>query len=263
MDRLASRRSLMTALAGTAGLVAAGGPALGQARSRPITVFAASSMTDVLEAMGAEFARTGGAPVRFSFASSAVIARQLEAGAPADMFVSADLEWMDYVQGRGLIQTHTRANMVSNRLVLIAAADSTISLRIAQDFPIARALGPRGRLSTGDPDNVPVGRYARQALTSLGVWNDVADHLVRAENVRSAMMFVSRGEAPLGIVYQTDAMADRKVKIVDTFPTRTHQPILYPAALTAKAQPGALAFLDFVRGPRGRALFQRFGFISI
>ena len=142
----------------------------------------------------------------------------------AELFVSADQEWMDYLDQRGLIDKATRRNIVSNRLVLIAPVDSPLQLKIAPGFAIAAALG-KGRLATGDPDSVPVGRYARQALTTLGVWNDVADRLVRAEDVRHALMFVARGEVPLGIVYETDARMDPRVRVIDTFPNGTHLPI--------------------------------------
>ena len=197
------------------------------------------------------------------FGASSAVARQIEAGAPADLFFSADTDWMDYVQARGLIQPASRHNLLGNRLVLIAPADSTIQLTIGPNFPLAQALGKGGRLATGDPDSVPVGRYARSALTTLGVWNDVVDHLVRAENVRSAMLFVERGEVPLGIVYQTDAQVDAKVRVVAVFPANSHLPIIYPAALTAHAVPGSAAFLAYVRGPKGQAVFRRFGFIIL
>ena len=229
----------------------------------PVTVFAASSLTDALKAIGAKYTAETGVPVRFSFGASSAIARQIEAGAPADLFFSADTDWMDYLQARSLIQPSSRSNILSNRLVLIAPADSKLVLKIGPNFPLAKALGPGGRLATGDPDSVPVGRYARSALTNLGVWNDVADHLVRAENVRSAMLFVERGEVPLGIVYQTDALIDPKVRVVDVFPVKSHLPIIYPAALTTHAGPGAAAFLSYARGPKGQAIFKTFGFTTL
>ena len=154
--------------------------------------------------MSADWQKTSGVTVKLSFAASSVLARQIEAGGKADVFISADQEWMDYLQSRGLIEKLTRRNLVGNRLVLIAPADSKIELKIAPGFPLVGALGG-GRLATGDPDTVPVGRYARSALISLGVWDEIQDRLVRADNVRGAMMFVARGEVPLGIVYTTDA----------------------------------------------------------
>jgi len=255
-------RALLAALVGLAAAWASPAP-LSAAEPAPITVFAASSLTDALQAIGAQYTRETGVAVRFSFGASSAIARQIEAAAPADLFFSADTEWMDYLQARALIRPTSRTNLLSNRLVLIAPADSTVALKIGPNFPLAQALDRDGRLATGDPDFVPVGRYARSALTTLGVWDEVADRLVRAENVRAAMRFVGRGEAPLGIVYQTDALVDPKVRIVDTFPVRSHLPILYPAALTVRARPGAAKFLNYARGPKGQAVFKKFGFITL
>lgn len=225
-----------------------------------VTVFAASSMTDVLQAIGKSFEADSGARVRFSFASSAAVARQIEAGAPADVVISADSDWMDYLAQRRLIRQTSRANLAGNQLVLIAPAKSAAALKIRPRFPLRAALGD-GRLAIGDPAVVPAGRYAKAALTSLGVWNDVADRLVRAENVRSAMVFVARGETPLGIVYRTDALVEPGVRIVGAFPERSHPPIVYPAALTRSAAPGAADFLAYCRGPKGRAQLRRFGFV--
>lgn len=226
---------------------------------RPVTVFAAASLTNVLQKAGDDFTRATGVPVRLSFAASSVLARQIEAGASADVFVSADQEWMDYLDQRGLIDKATRRNLVGNRLVLVAPADSPLQLKIAPGFAITAALG-NGRLATGDPDSVPVGRYARQALTTLGMWNDVADRLVRAEDVRHALMFVARGEVPLGIVYETDARMDPRVRVIDTFPNGTHLPITYPVAATKGSGPDAGRFADYLRSEAGRATFESFGF---
>jgi len=229
---------------------------------RPLTVYAAASLTDVLGKLGDEFKTSTGTPVRFSFAASSILARQIEAGARADVFFSADQEWMDYLEQRGAIQKSSRHNVLSNRLALIAPADSTIQVEIKPGFPLASALG-KGRLVTGDPDSVPVGRYARSALTSLGVWNNVVDRLVRAEDVRSALMFVARGEAPLGIVYATDARIDKRVRVVGLFPAESHLPITYPVALTSGAGADAALFLDFLRGDVARATFESYGFIVL
>jgi molybdate transport system substrate-binding protein len=238
-------------------------PATGQEQERPtLLVFAAASLANVLEELSASWTTTSGLPVKLSFAASSVLARQIEAGGGADVFVSADQQWMDYLQQRGLIRRATRTNLVGNRLVLIAAADSKVVLRIGPSFPLAAALG-RGRLSTGDPDTVPVGRYARSALVSLGLWDQIQDRLVRADNVRTAMMFVARGEAPLGIVYTTDALADPKVRIVDTFPTNSHAPITYPAAVTQGAHPEAIAYLDFMASPGARETWKKYGFLQL
>lgn len=239
------------------GLTGAAEPA-----SRPVTVFAAASLTSVLDELGGEFTRTTGVPVRFSFASSAILARQIEAGAGADVFLPADQEWMDYLGRRARIRPSSRRNVAGNRLVLIAPRASDVQLAIEPGFPLVGALGD-GRLATGDPDSVPAGRYARAALASLGVWNDVADRLVRAEDVRHALRFVARGEAPLGIVYATDARVDDRVRIVGTFPAGSHPPITYPVALTPRAGPDAERFVKFVLGDAGRAAFERSGFTML
>jgi molybdate transport system substrate-binding protein len=228
----------------------------------PIVVFAAASLTNVLQGIGDSFTKETSIPVKFSFAASSVLARQIENGAPADIFFPADLEWMDYLQSRKLIRVPTRHDVLGNRLVLVAPADSKLELKIAPRFPLAAALG-KSRLATGDPDSVPVGRYAREALTKLGVWNAVEGRLVRAENVRSALAFVDRGEAPLGIVYETDALIDKKVRVVDIFPDDTHLPITYPIALTTGARANAVAFVDYVRGPIGDAAFKQYGFMTL
>lgn len=251
----ARRRILSALLALFLGTTAAA------AESRPpLLVFAAASLTSALQELGPVYARESGRPVKFSFAASSVLARQIESGAKADVFFAADTDWMDYLQARDLIDASTRVNLLGNRLVLIAPADSTLQLKIAPGFALAAALGPGGRLSTGDPDSVPVGKYARSALTTLGVWNQVAGRLVRADNVRTALVFVERGEAPLGIVYATDAAIDPGVRVVDTFPTASHLPIVYPVALTATADADAARFIAFLRGPAARAVFERYGF---
>jgi molybdate transport system substrate-binding protein len=201
-------------------------------------------------------------PVKLSFAASSVLARQIEAGGKVDVFVSADQEWMDYLTQRGLIDNATRRNLVGNQLVLIAPADSTVNLKIAPGFDIVGAL-KGGRLATGDPDSVPVGRYARSSLVSLGVWDDMADRLVRADNVRGAMMFVSRGEVPLGIVYSTDALVDKKVRVVDTFPENTHAPITYPGANIKGARSEATLYLQFLGSADASATWKKYGFLEL
>jgi molybdate transport system substrate-binding protein len=227
-----------------------------------ITVFAAASLTNVLQELGDGFTKETSIPVRFSFAASSALARQIENGSPADVFFSADLEWMDYLQARNLIQRDTRHNALGNRLVLIAPTDSKIRLKIEPGFALAAALG-KGRLATGDPDAVPAGRYAREALTTLGVWSDVADRLVRADSVRSALAFVDRGEAPLGIVYDTDALIDKHVRVVDVFPDNSHLPIVYPVALTSRASTDAAKFVAYLRGPAGDVAFKAYGFTPL
>ncbi len=225
----------------------------------PITVFGAASLSDVLQDLGDAFTKDTSIPVRFSFASSAALARQIENGAPADLFFSADLEWMDYLQARALIRPATRVDMVGNQLILVAPVDSKVSLKIEPHFPLAATLG-KSRLATGDPDSVPAGRYAKEALIALGVWDSVSARLVRADSVRAALAFVDRGETPLGIVYATDALADKKVRFVDAFPAASHEPIIYPAALTNVADADAAKFLAYMRGPAGDLAFKRYGF---
>lgn len=226
----------------------------------PLTVFAAASLTNALTDVARAYTARTGQPVRFSFAASGIAARQLEAGAPADLFFSAEPEWMDHVQARGLIAAGSRRDLLRGRLALIAPHASSVSLKIAHGFPLAAALGPRGRLATGDPDYVPAGRYARAALQSLGVWPSVANRLVRADNVRVALAYVARGEAPLGVVYETDAAVEPGVRIVDIFPANSHPPIVYPVAILRHAKPGASAFAAFVRGQAARAIFIRYRF---
>jgi molybdate transport system substrate-binding protein len=224
-----------------------------------ITVFAAASLTNALQDLGDAFTKDTSIPVRFSFAASSALARQIENGARADVFFSADLEWMDYLQARNLIQAASRHDLLGNQLVLIAPVDSRINLKIAPHFALAGALG-KSRLATGDPDSVPVGRYAHEALANLGVWDQVAPRLVRADSVRAALAFVDRGEAALGIVYATDAMIDKNVRVVDVFPADSHMPIIYPAALTNGAGTNAGKFLAYIRGPAGDLAFRRYGF---
>jgi molybdate transport system substrate-binding protein len=169
---------------------------------------------------------------------------------------------MDYLESRKLIQSATRHDVVGNQLVLIAPADSKIVLKIQPHFALAATLG-KGRLATGDPDSVPVGRYAHEALANLGVWDEVSARLVRADSVRSALAFVDRGEAALGIVYATDALIDKKVRVVDAFPAATHMPIVYPVALTTGAKADAAKFLAYIRGPEGSVAFQHHGFTPL
>jgi molybdate transport system substrate-binding protein len=252
------RRLLMCLL----GILACASPSAIAAEKEPLLVFAAASLANVLGEIAPAFERSSGVRVKLSFAASSVLARQIEAGGNADVFIAADQEWMDYLQARSLIEKASRRDVVGNRLVLVAPAASKLELKIAPGFRIAEALG-KGRLSTGDPDTVPVGRYARSALTTLGVWNDIQDRLVRADNVRSAMMFVARGEVPLGIVYATDAAIDPKVRIVDTFPANTHAPITYAAASVNNAHAGTTAFLDFLGSDAARAAWRKFGFVEL
>lgn len=228
----------------------------------PLLVFAAASLTNALDELGTAYTRDTGRPVKFSYAASSTLARQIEAGAKADVFFSADIQWMEYLEKRGLIKPGSRTNLLGNRLVLIAPADSAIRLKVAPGFDLAGALGA-GRLAMGDPDAVPAGKYARSALTALGVWDAVAGRIVRADSVRTALAYVDRGEAPLGIVYETDARIDKKVRVVDHFPADSHPPIVYPFALTTSSANGADAFAAYLGGPAGRASFGKYGFLIL
>lgn len=236
-------------------------PATAQTPQR-LTVFAAASLKNALDEANAAFTKKGGAPVVASYAASSALARQIEQGADADVYVSADVDWMDYVATKGLIQPRSRVSLLTNRLALIAPADSAVKLTPARGFPIVQALGS-GRLAMAGLD-VPAGRYGKAALTSLGVWSGVESKAAFAENVRAAMTFVARGEAPLGIVYDTDAMVEPRVRIVALFPQASHPRIVYPAAVVARSRnPAATAYLNFLKGPEARAIFRRYGFTRL
>jgi molybdate transport system substrate-binding protein len=230
------------------------------ARADTFTVFAAASLKNALDEIAKAYGARTKDRVVISYAASSALAKQIEQGAPADLFVSADLEWMDYLEKRKLVRASTRFNLVRNRLVLIAPADSGARLRIAPRFPLAATLG-KERLSMANPDSVPAGRYGRAALEALGVWADVRPKVAAANDVRAALLLVARGETPFGIVYSTDAAVEPKVRVVDTFPENTHPAIVYPAALTADSRSAAAkVFLDTLREPAARAVFERYGF---
>lgn len=229
----------------------------------PVMAFAAASLADALAALAGEWTARGNPLPRFSFAASSALARQIEQGAPADLFMSADEPWMDYLQQRGLIVAATRTSPLGNALVLIApAAGDARPLALAKGADLARLLGPTGRLAVGDPAHVPAGRYARAALEWLGAWPAVAPRLAPAENVRAALLLVERGEAPAGIVYATDAAASPAVRVLATFPAESHTPITYPFALLRRAadNAGARALLAFLAGPEAAPTWARFGF---
>lgn len=233
-----------------------------RAQNKDLLVFAAASLKTALDAADAPFQRDSGTKLVVSFAASSALAKQIEAGAPADLFISADRDWMDYLAERRLIKPGTRTDLVGNRLVLIAPRDSTLQLTIGPAFPLAAALGPEGRLAMGDPAAVPVGLYGKAALEKLGVWPSVAARVAPAENVRAALALVSRGEAPLGIVYRTDAAADPGVRIVAIFPEDSHPPIVYPAAIVATStNEAAAAYLAYLKSPAARPFFEAQGFI--
>ena len=256
---LTSRRSWL-ALLTAAVLILAAGTAPAAAQGRDVLVFAAASLKNALDEISAQWQRESGKKAAISYAASNTLIKQIEQGAPADIFISADLDWMDYGQQKGLIKPDTRSNLLGNRLVLVAPKDSNISANIQPGFDLA-ALLKGGRLAMGNVDAVPAGKYGKAALEKLGAWDGVKDRIAQAESVRAALLLVARGEAPLGIVYQTDAASDPTVKIVGTFPENTHPPIIYPVALTKDATGAeALAFLNFLRSAAARAAFERQGF---
>ena len=231
-----------------------------QAQFRDVLVFAAASLKDALDEANAIFLFENGSGVRVSYGASSALAKQIENGAPADVFISADLDWMDYVAERKLIMPETRAKFLGNRLVLIAGANSKILLTIAPNFPLAQALGD-SRLAMADPASVPAGKYGKAALEKLGVWGSVAGKIAPAQDVRAALTLVSRGEAPLGIVYQTDAAADKNVKVIGTFPESAHPPIVYPMAILASSTNGvAPVYVQYLQSPKAELFFEKRGF---
>ena len=230
------------------------------AQQPKLVIFAAASLKDALDEVNAAYQRDKGHETTVSYAASSTLAKQVEAAAPADIFISADLDWMDYLAKKNLIKPDARANLLGNQLVLIAPASSTVKLDIGRNFPLAQGLG-NGRLAIADPSAVPAGKYGKAALEALGVWSSVADRLAPAENVRATLLLVSRGEAPLGIVYRTDAAADKAVKIVGVFPAGTHPPIIYPIAVVATStNPGAAGYVACLRSPAARPIFEKQGF---
>jgi molybdate transport system substrate-binding protein len=227
---------------------------------QPVLCFAASSLAGALDAVGRAWKTATGKRLSCTYASSSVLARQIEAGAPADVFASADRAWTEWAAARGLLRSGSEIAPLSTRLVLIAPRAEPIALRIAPGFPLAQALGS-GRLAMGNPASVPAGAYARAALTALGVWGDVQGRIVATENVRAALAFVARGEAALGIVYETDAMSEPRVRILDVFPAETHPPIVYAFAITAASRnPDAGALLEYLRTPAALSIFAAHGF---
>lgn len=228
------------------------------AHAAPVTVFAAASLKNALDEVGAQYAKAGG-DARFSYAASSAIARQIEQGAPADIYVSADSDWMNYLADRKLIVASSRKDLLTNNLALIAPADSKVALKIGKGMPLAKALGD-GRLAVAGPD-VPAGKYAKASLSALGVWDSVSGNLAQAENVRMALQYVARGESPLGIVYDTDAKVEPKVRIVGLFPAGTHPKIVYPVAVVAASKnPDAAKFMAYLSGPQAGAIFRKYGF---
>lgn len=227
-----------------------------------VRVFAAASLTSALTDIAAQWKQGGHAAPTLAFAASSALAKQIEAGAPADVFASADRKWMDYLQQRDRIDTATRADLLGNTLVLIAPKKRGFKIEMRRDFDFAGAFD--GKLCTGEPGAVPVGLYARQSLESLGWWNAIEPRIVGADDVRTALNFVERGECAAGIVYATDAAISDKVETLATFPEDTHEAIVYPIALVGNARPSAREFLRYLRTSKeAAAVFERYGFTRL
>ena len=233
------------------------------AQQKPVVVFAAASLKTALDKIAADWRQESGKQTTISYAASSTLAKQIENAAPADLFISADEDWMDYLQQRSLIDPKTRSDLLGNRLVLVAPKDSKVETTIAPGFPLVQLL-QTGHLAMADPNAVPAGKYGKAALTELGVWGSIERKVASAENVRAALLLVARGEAPLGIVYQTDAAAEPGVRIVAAFPPDTHPPIVYPMALVVgSGNPDAPALATYLRGAAARAQFEAQGFTML
>jgi molybdate transport system substrate-binding protein len=253
MHRIAGLFAAFLILAGTAFSPAS-------AEDKTLTVFAAASMKNALDDIDAAFTAKTGIKVTASYAASSQLAKQIEQGAPADIFVSADTDWMDYAIGKKNINEPTRVNLLGNSIVLIAPKDSKIdNVTIAQGFDLAKLAGD-GKIATGDVKSVPVGKYAKAALEKLGAWTAAEPKFAMAESVRAALTLVARGEAVLGIVYATDAKVEPGVKIVGTFPADSHPPIIYPVAATSTAKPEAREYLDYLRSSAAKTVLEKYGF---
>jgi len=234
------------------------------ARAGELIVFAAASLKNGLDGAAALYEENTGDSIALSYAASSSLARQIEQGAPADIFFSADIEWMNYLDQNALIETSSRVSLLGNEIVLVAPKDSSAKLMIGPGMDIPRLLGSDGRLAMGEFNSVPAGLYAKAALEFYDVWDTLTDRVVQTENVRVALAFVAAGEAPLGIVYATDAAAEPAVRIVDTFPADSHEPIHYPVALTAGTDnTAATAFLEYLKSPDARPAFVKQGFIFL
>ncbi|HVK92855.1 MAG TPA: molybdate ABC transporter substrate-binding protein [Mycoplana sp.] len=257
IDRRRLFRVAAAALAGWVGISAFSAPASAEDK---ITVFAAASLKNALDAANDAWTKETAKKTTVSYAASSALAKQIEAGAPADVFISADLAWMDYVAEKKLIKDGTRSNLLGNRIVLVATKDAAKPVDIKEGFDLAGLVGD-GKLAMGAVDSVPAGKYGKAALEKLGVWSSVEGKVAGAESVRAALVLVSRGEAPYGIVYQTDAAADPGVAIVGTFPEDSHPPIIYPIAILAESKsPNAAAYLDFLRSDKATPFFTEQGF---
>ena len=226
-----------------------------------MVIFAAASLKNALDEIATAWSKETGKPMpRISYAASSALAKQIEQGAPADMFISADTDWMDHVDRKDLIRKDTRFNLLGNKIVLIAPRDAKVSVDMKPGFDLAKALAG-GKLAMANVDAVPAGKYGKAALEKLGAWDGVKGNVAQAENVRAALLLVARGEAPLGIVYATDAAAEPNVKTVGDFPADSHPPIIYPAALAREPKsPDAKAFLDMLTSSKARPAFEKQGF---
>lgn len=250
--------ALALAAAATHPIAASAAEGQASATQPKLTVFAASSASDCLNAIAKAYGVSHKATVRLNFAASSVLARQIEQGARCDLFLSADLEWMDYLAQRTNIQAATRQDLLGNRLVIVAPTNSPLAVRMDRTFDLAKAF--TGRLAVGDPEHVPAGKYAKEALQSMGWWDGLKDRLAPAENVRAALLLVERGETDAGIVYFTDARASKAVAVAAEFPQDSHKPIRYPVALCTAAGPEARAFLDYLSGKEAAAIWSAAGF---
>ena len=230
------------------------------ARADRVTVYAAASLKESLDAAARDFEARSRHQVAISYAASSALAKQIESGAPADLFICADTDWIDYVESRNLVAPGSRKTLLANELVLIAPVASPTRLKLERGANVAAALGNK-RIALANPDVVPAGKYAKAAFTALGLWGSLEGKVAAAENVRAALAFVARGEAPLGVVYRTDAMAEKQVRIVDTFPAGTHPPIVYPmVTMRTSTTPAAGALAAYLVSAEARAIFGRFGF---
>lgn len=241
-------------------LLAHAGGGSAAAQEEPVTLFAAASTTDAVNEIAEAFAASGGGSLRPVFASSSTLARQIAQGAPADLYLAASAAWMDHLEEQSAILSDSRVDLLKNRLVLVAPADSDLRLRLAPGLDLAGLLGD-SRLAVGDPAHVPAGIYARQALEALGLWDQVKDRLAQSSSVRAALALVDRGEAAAGIVYETDAAISQRVRIVDSFPASATPDIVYPLAMvTGHDRPAVRRAYDFLRSAQATAIFARHGF---
>jgi molybdate transport system substrate-binding protein len=253
------RRRFLSVFAAVLMGMASHGAALAE-EAKSLTVFAAASLKGSLDKAASLYESKSGVKVAISFAASSALAKQVEAGAPADVFLSADLKWMTYLVDKGLVKKEQVVKLLGNRLVLVGAPDFSKPLTIGQDFPLAEALGD-GRIAMGEPKSVPAGKYGREALEHFGVWKAVEPKVAAADNVRAALQLVARDEAPLGIVYETDAKAEAGVRVIGVFPKESHAPIIYPIApVAASTNASAQDFLSFLNGAEAQAIFKQAGF---